>query len=380
MPNHAAQDVAVLIPSYQPGNKLKPYVEQLAKANFSQIVIVDDGSGPEYAGIFGALEQMNGVTVLGYADNRGKGYALRHGMRHILNECADCAFAVTADSDGQHTVADILAMADALRQDSTGILLGTRDFSASQVPGKSRAGNRITSKVFHVLYGQKVEDTQTGLRGFARGMIPQFLRIRGDRYDYEMNQLIHCSIEGIPIRALPIETVYENNNAGSHFRTVVDSYRIYRVIFSRFLRFVMSSALCFLVDYGLYLLVNSLLKTYVPALNQYLSVLFISFVARIGIAAAVARVVSATLNFLINKRLVFDSEASVVKSFLRYAFTVVLIIMLSSSIVSTLYVGLGLSDTLTKIPVDIILFCLSYYIQRKWVFGGSWKGRGKQIG
>ncbi len=142
----------------------------------------------------------------------------------------------------------------------------------------------------------------------------------------------------------------------------------------------MSSAFCFLLDYGLYLLVNSLLKTYVPALNQYLSVLFISFVARIGIAVAVARVVSATLNFLINKRLVFDSEASVAKSFLRYAFTVVLIIVLSSSIVSTLYIGLGLSDTLTKIPVDIILFCLSYYLQRKWVFGGSWKGGRKQNG
>ncbi len=106
MPNHSAQDVAVLIPSYQPGNKLLPYVEQLAKAGFSRIVIVDDGSGIDYAGIFSALEQINGVTVLGYADNRGKGYALRHGMRHILNECADCAVAVTADSDGQHTVAE----------------------------------------------------------------------------------------------------------------------------------------------------------------------------------------------------------------------------------------------------------------------------------
>ena len=108
-----------------------------------------------------------------------------------------------------------------------------------------------------------------------------------------------------------------------------------------------------------------------PALDRFLSIFFIRFVARIGIAAAVARVISATLNYLINKRLVFDSQAAIAKSFFRYAGTVLLIIVLSSSIVSTLHIGLGWSDTITKIPVDIVLFCLSYYLQRKWVFGGG---------
>jgi glycosyltransferase involved in cell wall biosynthesis len=379
MPNQSAQDVAVLIPSFQPDERLQPYVEELTGADFQRIVVVDDGSGAEYARVFDSLERIGGVTVLRYPENRGKGYALRHGMRYLLEEHNGCAYIVTADSDGQHTVADIRSMADALRRDSTGLLLGTRDFSASHVPGKSRAGNQITSKVFHVLYGQKVGDTQTGLRGYARGLIPQFLRIKGDRYDYEMNQLIHCAIEGIPIRALPIETVYENNNEGSHFRTVVDSYRIYRVILSRFVRFAMSSAFCFLVDYGIYLLLNYLLKTYVPALDQYLSFFFVRFVARIGIAAAAARAVSATVNFMINKRLVFESQVRSGRAFLRYVCTVLLIIVLSSVIVSSLYIGLGLSENFTKIPVDIVLFCLSYFLQRKWVFGGGWR-IGKRYG
>lgn len=371
MPSQSTRNIAVLIPSFQPDGRLQLYTQQLSLEHFAQIVIVDDGSGSGFDPIFNALEQLDRVAVLRYPVNRGKGYALRYGMKHIQDTCPGCLFVITADSDGQHTVPDILAIGDALQNDSTGLLLGTRDFSASHVPGKSRAGNRITSKVFHLLYGQKVADTQTGLRGFSRGLIPQFLRIKGDRYDYEMNQLIHCAIEGICIRSLPIETVYENNNEGTHFRTVVDSYRIYRVILGRFMRFVMSSAFCFLVDYGVYLLVNHLLKTYVPALDQYLSILFIRFVARIGVAAAVARAISATLNFLINKRMVFDSQAAMTRSFFRYAGTVVLIIVLSSSIVSTLHIGLGLSDTLTKIPVDIVLFCLSYYLQRRWVFGGG---------
>ena len=272
MPEQSTQDVAVLIPSYQPDERLLPYIEQLTKEQFAQIVLVDDGSGAAYDPIFDALEDLQGVTVLRYAENSGKGYALRHGMRYILDEGGDIRFVITADSDGQHTAQDILYMADDLHRDSTGMLLGTRDFSASHVPGKSRAGNQITRKVFHVLYGQRVDDTQTGLRVYTVDLIPQFLRIKGDRYDYEMKQLIHCAIEGVPIRSLPIETVYENNNEGTHFRAFVDSFRIYRALFSRFVRFALSSALCFVVDYGAYLLLNHLLKTHVPALDQYMSI------------------------------------------------------------------------------------------------------------
>ncbi len=368
----------MLIPSYQPDKLLQPYVEKLIAADIARIVVVDDGSGVAYAPIYEELSQIDRVTVLSYPENHGKGYALRYGMQTIWDSGPACAFVVTADSDGQHTVADILAMTDALQKDSTGLLLGTRDFSAGHVPGRSRAGNRITTRVFRVLYGQEVPDTQTGLRGFSREMIPQFLKIKGDRYDYEMNQLIYCAIDGTPIRSLPIETVYENNNEGSHFRTVVDSYRIYRAIFSSFARFVGSSAFCFLVDYGMYLLLNHLMKTYVPALDYYISIFILRFMARIAIATVAARIVSATVNFVINKRLVFESQVRTAKAFFRYACTVVLIVILSAGIVSTLHVGLGMSDTLVKIPVDITLFCLSYFLQRKWVFGGGGKPQGKE--
>ncbi|HPF89010.1 MAG TPA: bifunctional glycosyltransferase family 2/GtrA family protein [Candidatus Limiplasma sp.] len=377
MSNHPTRDIAVLIPSFQPDGQLTPYVEQLVQADFAQIVIVDDGSGAAYDAVFDTLDALDGVTVLRYEPNCGKGYALRLGMRYIEDNDQDCAFVITADSDGQHTVADILAMADTLRQDSAGLLLGTRDFTAADVPRRSRAGNQITSKVFQVLYGQKVTDTQTGLRGFSRAMIHRLLEVKGDRYDYEMNQLILCAIDGISIRSLPIQTVYENNNEGSHFRTVVDSWRIYRAIFSRFARFVASSAVCFLVDYGVYLLINYLLKTYVPVLDQSMRIFVLRFMARIAIATVAARAVSATINFIINQKMVFQSQVRTGKAFLRYACTVVLIVALSAGIVSTLHIGLGLSETITKIPVDIVLFCLSYFLQRKWVFGGGAKPHGQ---
>jgi glycosyltransferase involved in cell wall biosynthesis len=371
MPIKAASDIAVLIPAYQPDNRLGNYVEQLVNAGVQCVVVVDDGSGPDFDAVFSAPQRCPEAAVLRYSPNHGKGYALRYGMEYIQKNHPECRFVVTADSDGQHTIPDILRMADALEEDSTGLLLGSREFTGPNVPSKSRMGNRITCRVFQALYGQKIGDTQTGLRGFASAMIPHMLQIKGDRYEYEMNQLIHCSIEHIPIRSLPIETVYEDNNAGSHFRAFADSWRIYRLILARFIRFTASSILSFLVDYGLFLLINSLLKTYAPALDVHLSVWFIKFIARIAIAAGAARVVSATFNYLINKRMVFFSRAAAVRSFIRYAVTVVLIIALSSGIVSSLNIGLGWSETVTKIPVDLLLFFLSYYLQRKWVFDAA---------
>ena len=373
MPNDHAGDVAILIPSYQPDHKLAPYVKALREAGFAKIVVVDDGSGEAYDAVFEPLaaEGDGVVHVLRYQPNHGKGHALRTGMRYLFQECPACAFVITADSDGQHTVADTLRMADALHADGTGLLLGSRDFTQANVPFKSRTGNRITTAVFHALYGQRITDTQTGLRGFSRALLERFLKIRGDRYEYEMNQLIDCSIDRVPIRALPIETVYENNNEGSHFDPVRDSWRIYRVILSRFARFVAASLICFVVDYALYLLFNHLFKEYAPSLNSYISLLPVRVIARIGLAAFLARVASSVLNFFLNKGFVFANRSQTGASFFRYACTVVLVVAISAWLTSSLHVWFGWNDNLVKMPVDILLFFLSYYLQRRWVFGGE---------
>lgn len=375
MPNEHAKDVAILIPSYQPEGKLPPYVQALREAGFAKIVVVDDGSGGKYSAIFDGLKTPGDdtVQVIRYEPNHGKGFALRTGMRYLSDECPEIAFVITADSDGQHTVPDTLRMADALHEDGSGLILGSRDFAQANVPAKSRMGNRITTAVFHALYGQRIGDTQTGLRGYSRTLLARFLETKGDRYEYEMNQLIDCSIDKIPVRALPIETVYENNNEGSHFDPVRDSWRIYRVIFGRFARFIAVSLICFCVDYGIYLLLNNLLRSHVPSLDAYVTFLPMRVIARIAVAALLARVVSSVLNFFMNKNLVFSNKAGFRGTFLRYVCTVVLVVGISAWLTSSLHVWFGWSDNLVKMPVDIALFFLSYYLQRRWVFGGEAK-------
>lgn len=360
-------ETAILIPSYKPDEKLAPYVSALAEAGYGHIIIVDDGSGEEYRAVFDGIEQNDQVHIISYLPNHGKGYALREGMRYLQDCCPDCEYIITADSDGQHTVPDTLRMTEELHRDNAGLLLGSRDFSQENVPPKSRMGNRITSGVFLVLYGHWVRDTQTGLRGFARELLPKMLEVRGDRYEYEMNMLIEAASLKLPIRALPIETVYENNNEGSHFRAFRDSARIYGVIFGGFFRFISTSAISFGADYGLYLLFNNLLRS-VESLNHEFRFLFIQFVVRIALATVLARLCSGVLNFFLNKKFVFENKNGFGKTFPRYLCVFFLIMILSAGLTSSMHVWLGWSDNMAKIPVDIALFFLSYYLQRKWVF------------
>ncbi|MBE5814438.1 MAG: glycosyltransferase [Clostridiales bacterium] len=366
---------AVIIPAYKPDDRLPPYVAALKEAGVGKIVIVDDGSGESYQTLFGSIPQDEVVHIISYVPNAGKGVALKRGMQYLLESCPDSRYVITADSDGQHTVKDVLRMAESLQEDDSGMLLGSRDFDQPDVPFKSRNGNKITSAVFKLFYGVWVSDTQTGLRGFASGLLPTMIAVKGERYEYEMNMLIECARQRLPMRALPIETVYENNNEGSHFRAVRDSVRIYSVILAGFFKFISASLLSFVVDYALYLLLNNLLKG-VPALGNEIGVLFLRFVPHITIATVGARILSGIFNFTVNRKFVFDDKNSVSRSFPRYLAVFCLNMLLSAALTSGLHLAFGWSDNLVKIPVDILLFVLSYKLQQNWVFAPEKKKTG----
>jgi Glycosyltransferases involved in cell wall biogenesis len=364
------QETAVVIPAYKPDDRLPPYVSALIDAGIGCIVVADDGSGSDYRSLFDLLPENETVHTIHYEPNCGKGVALKRALSYIEENRPDARIIITADSDGQHTVKDVLRMVDAMGEDSTGVLLGSRDFSQENVPFKSRNGNRITSAVFKVLYGEWVSDTQTGLRAFARELLPMMIKVKGERYEYEMNVLIACAQKKIPMRALPIETVYENNNEGSHFRAFRDSARIYKVILGGFVKFIASSLISTGLDYVLYLIFLSLLNRYTDLGTQdhAFNFWFLHVLTSILIATVGARLISGITNYLLNRKMVFCDQGSAGKSFPRYLVVFLLNMLLSAVLTSTLHLAFGCNEKLIKLPVDLVLFFLSYRLQSRWVF------------
>lgn len=350
-------NAVILIPSLEPDERLPAYAAALLEKGFTRLVIVDDGSGAKYQPIFDRLAAMEGVTVLHHEINRGKGAALKTGYAYIQQHMTEAVGVITADADGQHTVDDCWRLAQALCQGKDEMYLGSRDFSLDNVPPKSRFGNRTTSLVFKLLYGQWLPDTQTGLRAFPAHRLGFMQQVTGDRFEYEMNVLIACARANMPMVPITIETIYENENAGTHFHPIRDSYRIYKVILGNFIIFMGASIVSFLIDNGVFTLLDQVFFKD-------------TFLGSIALSTILARCVSAPCNFLMNRSLVFKVKGNTGRTALRYATLCVGILLCSSGALEVLS-ALGMPkvlDTLAKVIIDILLYLVSYRVQNKWVF------------
>ncbi|MDR1796420.1 MAG: bifunctional glycosyltransferase family 2/GtrA family protein [Clostridiales Family XIII bacterium] len=346
----AAGNIVIVIPAYNPDGKLPALVREIAGLYPCAFLIVDDGSAPASGGVFQALE-AEGHTVLRHPRNLGKGAAIKTALRHVLGHWPDAAGCVTADADGQHGAADVVKVAAALLQEG-GLVLGARCFEGRGVPFKSKWGNRITSSVFYLQTGIRHIDTQTGLRGIPRELLGRCAEIEGDRFEYEMNVLLQLAKEGVPLRQVPIRTVYAENNRGTSFSPVRDSARIY----GKILAFSLSSLVCAAIDVLLFAL--------------FRVALFPGGADGILYAAWAARILSGACNFCINRSLVFHGTGSVGASVIKYALLFVFN-MLVSGFATRALSSLGLAEVIAKILVDSGLFVLSFFVQKTVVFQGQ---------
>ena len=337
----------ILIPAYQPGAALPRLVRQLTELGFRHILVVDDGSEEEYQGLF-SLTAKWGAEVVHHEVNRGKGAALRTGIEETMKRFPEDQGIITADADGQHLPKDILVVSEALAEDPLSLVLGVRDFDGPEVPWKSRFGNRATRTFFRLSSGRSVSDTQTGLRGFSASLYPELLKIEGNRYEYEMHMLEDLA-EQVPFHEVPIETVYENKNAGSHFRPIMDSIRVY----GRPLKFALSSLSSSVLDILLFWLL--------------LLILPLAEAAAITTATVIARLCSGAANFLINHYFCFRSDQDLRTTGVRYGILFFAQMALSAALVN-LITSLLPAAVVAKMLVDTALFFLSYHIQKRWVF------------
>lgn len=352
-----------LIPAYEPEQKLIGLTADLREKGFD-IVVVDDGSGPEYRDIFGELEMQ--ATVLTHPQNRGKGAALKTGLRYINKYMAYTesvrtaagtatvsgrdAVIVTVDADGQHLPDDVLRVAEISAGRRDALVLGSRALG-KDIPARSRFGNTVTRHVYSAATGVRVHDTQTGLRAFHRSLIPRLLEIEGDRYEYEINMLMKLAAEGVPVIEERVETVYEDNNSGSHFRTIRDSFRVYKEI----LKFSASSLASFAVDYCMYALLLSV--TGAAGIANGL------IVSNIG-----ARLVSGTVNYTLNKKLVFRSRTGFAKSAAQYVMLAAFILAGNTIVLSTLAGTLGINSLAAKLITEAVFFAISWTVQKYVIF------------
>ncbi len=338
--------VPVLIPAYEPDGALLSTVAALEAAGHARIVVVNDGSGPSFEPLFDQLRQRHpGVHLLRHSVNLGKGAALKTGLNHILNKFPDAPGAVTADADGQHLPADIARVAEALAQSAgSNLVLGARSFG-NGVPWRSLFGNRISAALLRLVVGERLSDTQTGLRGIPVSLIPQLLPLPANGYEFELDMLIAAHHNGLPLVEVPITTVYLNGNQSSHFNPLLDSMRIYFVLF----RFTLTSLITALIDNAVFILL------YTASSHILTSQI-------IGRAAAIL------FNYTAARRAVFLARDGHRHTLPRFLALVGVNTVISYGIITWLHTVIGVRVIVAKLCVEGVLFLANFAIQRDFVF------------
>lgn len=348
-------NISVIIPAYEPDEKLNVLLHKLKEAGIVNIVVVDDGSGSAYEKLFKQAAGVEGCKVLTHAVNLGKGRALKTAFNYCLMKFPELCGCVTADSDGQHSPEDILSCMKKLWENPRSLILGCRNFDAPDIPARSVFGNKCTRKVIGYLVGLSVSDTQTGLRAIPAFFMNALMNVKGERFEYETNMLIETKNLNIPILEVPVETIYLEENKASHFNPIKDSARIY-MIFGKFLFSSLSSSVLDLILFSVFC---GMLRA---ATNIWGNLPYI-------VAATVlARIISAVYNFLLNYKVVFKSSADIAATAMKYGLLVVCQMLCSAFLVNVIHSLTGGSEVVVKIPVDVFLFFASFVIQREFVY------------
>jgi putative flippase GtrA len=340
-------DFAVLIPAYKPGPEFPGLVSDLIRLGVERIVVVDDGSGIWFRSRFDEAGAHPQVRVCRHAINLGKGAALKTGINAILCDAPDIAAVVTADADGQHAPEDILAVARAAAAHPGALVMGARQFS-DRVPFRSRLGNNATKIVMRIVAGQRLSDTQSGLRAIPAHLLPDLLKTQSQGYEFELDMLLLTRNQRVTVVEQPIRTIYLDGNASSHFNPLLDSMRIYFVL----LRFALISMFTAVID-------NLLFSAcYLYTGNKLTS----QVVGRIG---------AMTFNFATVKRMVFNSRGWVWREFLEYTALVAISGTISYGMIVLFTAQFSIGVLKAKLLAEGILFLANFLVQRDFIFTGG---------
>ncbi len=351
------RNVSLIVPAYEPDDKLLSAIPLLEEAGFSDIIVVNDGSSDACDEIFEKVKEFSTVTLLVHEVNKGKGVALKTAYRYILENRPDSLGAVCVDSDGQHLPKDVLACTKEMLTGEPHIVLGCRDFTLPFVPERSRKGNNITRNVFKKFFKMDVSDTQTGLRAVPSKYYTDMLETDGERYEYENNMLLTMKDNKIPYSEVSIDTVYIEENKSSHFRPVRDSLRIYYHLFSKTIKYALSSLFCVILENLIQLVLHdsiNIANTFVNELVDFLP----------------ARLISSVVNYFLNSKLVFKKKSggSVARYYVLWLVQAAITYLCTIGVECVLGRTEGIVYFLIITVIKTLIFFASYFVQKKWVF------------
>jgi glycosyltransferase involved in cell wall biosynthesis len=210
----------VIIPTYNNEKTLAAVINGVLEYT-NQVIVVNDGSTDSTSHI---LSAFTNVDIVSYTKNKGKGFALRKGLRFAWEK--GYKYAITIDSDGQHYVTDLPKFLEKLNESPNAIIIGSRNMDQSSVPGKSSFGHKFSNFWFRFETGINAPDTQSGFRLYPLEPLHKMIFLTR-KYEFEIEVIVRAAWKGVEVTSVPIQVYYAPKETRvSHFRPFRDFTRV----------------------------------------------------------------------------------------------------------------------------------------------------------
>ncbi|HXK04714.1 MAG TPA: dolichyl-phosphate beta-glucosyltransferase [Verrucomicrobiae bacterium] len=201
------RSISIIIPAYNEEErlpatlvKIRDYF-QASRWDFAEIVVVDDGSRDATV----EVARKAGARVLENPGNRGKGYAVKHGMLEAKGE-----WALYSDADLSSPIGELEKLWDAAARAGAKAAIGSRAVDRSLVgvhqPRARELMGRLFNVIMRIVTGLPFRDTQCGFKLFeARAAKEIFSRQRLDGFGFDVEVLfiarkLGCKSIEVPVR------------------------------------------------------------------------------------------------------------------------------------------------------------------------------------
>jgi glycosyltransferase involved in cell wall biosynthesis len=226
-------DLSVVVPAYREGPRIHDNLQRLLTEldqleTDYEVLVVSDGNTDSTASEAARVGSPR-IKVLHYPVNRGKGYALSHGVEHSSG-----TLVTFIDADMELHPREIRHFIDATRSGQVDIVIGSKLHPESKVhyPLFRRLQSVVYQVLIRLLFDVGVRDTQTGLKLFRRQVLLDVLPLLAVKaFAFDLELLVVARHLGYTrVCELPIELSYRFSSTidpGAVFRILWDTAAIY---------------------------------------------------------------------------------------------------------------------------------------------------------
>jgi dolichyl-phosphate beta-glucosyltransferase len=224
--------LSIVIPAFDESERLGSSLRQILqfaekKKGGAEVIVVDDGStdgtGDTSRNVFAEFGNVP-AKVVQYDGNRGKGFAVRAGLREAQGKIA-----LFTDADLSTPIEESPKLIDPIRNGKVDVTFGSRALDRSLIgthqPWRREQGGKVFNLIVRKMTGLPYWDTQCGFKAFDMEKFRPLLDVMTiDRFGFDVEFLYVARLHKLRLAEIPVRWNHDERTKVNVFR---DSRRMF---------------------------------------------------------------------------------------------------------------------------------------------------------